>query len=134
MSALILGVGNKVFREIYGLYMLSGFDALSCYSVPLEIAVESGIFALIFFILFLFVLFKNAIKKVCSCINFEEKILLFVSMTSIGAVLIHGIFDTIFFRPQVQFVFWTMVAITTVLVKGTAKNNENPRVSSESVI
>ena len=129
-----IGVGNKVFREIYGLYMLSGFDALSCYSVPLEIAVESGIFALIFFILFLFVLFKNAIKKVCSCINFEEKILLFVSMTSIGAVLIHGIFDTIFFRPQVQFVFWTMVAITTVLVKGTAKNNENPRVSSESVI
>lgn len=129
-----IGVGNKVFREIYGLYMLSGFDALSTYSVPLEIAVESGIFALIFFILFLFILFKNAMKKVCSNINFEEKILLFVSTTSIGAVLIHGLFDTIFFRPQVQFVFWTMVAITTVLVKGTAKNNENPRVSSKRVI
>lgn len=129
-----IGVGNKVFREIYGLYMLSGFDALSCYSVPLEIAVESGIFALIFFVLFLYVLFRNAIRRICSNINFEEKILLFVSTMSIGAVLIHGLFDTIFFRPQVQFIFWTMVAITVVLVRGTEENNENPRVSSKSLI
>ena len=53
-----IGVGNKVFREIYGLYMLSGFDALSAYSVFLETAVESGIFVLIFSILFAFFLIK----------------------------------------------------------------------------
>ena len=48
-----IGVGNKNFREIYGLYMKTGYDALGSYCVPLEIAVESGIFALIAFIIFL---------------------------------------------------------------------------------
>jgi putative inorganic carbon (HCO3(-)) transporter len=47
-----IGTGNKTFREIYGLYMLSGYDALSCYSVFLEILVESGIFALIAYLFF----------------------------------------------------------------------------------
>ena len=41
-----IGAGNQTFREIYGLYMLTGYDALSTYSVPLEIAVESGILGL----------------------------------------------------------------------------------------
>lgn len=44
-----IGVGNQNFREIYGLYMKTGFDALSAYNIFLEIAVESGIFALIAF-------------------------------------------------------------------------------------
>ena len=48
-----IGVGNKNFREVYGLYMKTGFDALGAYSVPLEIAVESGIFALISFFAFI---------------------------------------------------------------------------------
>jgi putative inorganic carbon (HCO3(-)) transporter len=48
-----IGVGNKNFREIYGLYMKTGFDALSAYNIYLETAVESGIFALIAFLLFL---------------------------------------------------------------------------------
>lgn len=120
-----IGVGNKVFREIYGLYMLSGFDALSCYCVPLEIAVESGIFALLFFILFLVSLAYYAFKQLIQNKNFEYRVLLFVAIVSIFAVLIHGMFDTIFFRPQVQFVFWTMVAIATSLIRGTAQNNEN---------
>ena len=36
-----IGVGNKNFREIYGLYMKTGFDALSTYNVFTELWVES---------------------------------------------------------------------------------------------
>lgn len=110
-----IGVGNKVFREIYGLYMLSGFDALSCYCVPLEIAVESGIFALMFFIAFICVLLYSAFKNILKNRNFEYRIILFIASISICAVLIHGLFDTIYFRPQVQFIFWTMAAIIIAL-------------------
>ncbi|MCM1265612.1 MAG: O-antigen ligase family protein, partial [Candidatus Gastranaerophilales bacterium] len=42
-----IGQGNQNFREIYGLYMKTGFDALSAYNIYLETAVESGIFALL---------------------------------------------------------------------------------------
>lgn len=112
-----IGVGNKVFREIYGLYMLSGFDALSCYCIFLEMAVESGIFALIAYLLFIGSLVFSAIKRFITSKELNYKIILFVSLISILAVMVHGIFDTIYFRPQVQFVFWTMAAILTTLTR-----------------
>ena len=112
-----IGVGNKVFREIYGLYMLSGFDALSCYCVFLEIAVESGIFALITYLLFIGTLLSSGVKKFLNSNDIQYKVLLFVTFISIVSVMFHGLFDTIYFRPQIQYIFWTMAAILTVLVR-----------------
>ena len=113
-----IGVGNKNFREIYGLYMKTGFDALSAYNIYLETAVESGIFALIAFLGFLFVLSKDAVRFIFKSVDIESVIFVSVSIVSIWAVLFHGLVDTIYFRPQLQFMFWTFVAvISTVLSK-----------------
>lgn len=111
-----IGVGNKNFREIYGLYMKTGFDALSAYNIFLEIAVESGIFALIAYVGFLITLIKDAIKFILKSTDTNAVIFVASALISISAVSIHGLVDTVFFRPQIQFVFWTMVAITRVLV------------------
>ncbi len=105
-----IGVGNKNFREIYGLYMKTGFDALSSYNVFLEIAVESGIFALLAFTGFIFVCIKDAIKIILTSQDVKKIIFVSMAMISILAVMFHGFVDTVFFRPQIQFVFWTMVA------------------------
>ncbi len=99
-----IGVGNQNFREIYGLYMKTGFDALSAYNIYLEIAVESGIFALLSFVGFLFCIIKKALK------NLSNKYVL-ASLISIAGILIHGFVDTVFFRPQIQFLFWIMIAV-----------------------
>ena len=107
-----IGVGNQNFREIYGLYMKTGFDALSAYNIFLEIAVESGIFALIAFLGFLITLFKNSIKFILNSDKTKDVIIVSTAIISILAVCVHGLVDTVFFRPQIQFVFWTMVAIT----------------------
>ena len=112
-----IGVGNKVFREIYGLYMLSGYDALSCYCVFLEIAVESGIFALITYLLFLGTLLINGIKSFITSRDLNYKIIVGASVIAIIAVMVHGLFDTVYFRPQIQYIFWTIAAILTVLVR-----------------
>ena len=115
-----IGVGNQNFREIYGLYMKTGFDALSAYNIFLEIAVESGVFALIAFVGFLITLVKNSVRFILKSENTKSVILVATSIISICAVCIHGFVDTVFFRPQIQFVFWTMVAIA-----GTLINNED---------
>ncbi len=112
-----IGVGNKVFREIYGLYMLSGFDALSCYCVFLELAVESGIFALISYIAFIGSLIYDGIKKLYSGIYGNEKIIIFSALIGIIAVMVHGLFDTVYFRPQIQFIFWSLCAILMVYLR-----------------
>lgn len=112
-----IGVGNKNFREIYGLYMKTGFDALSAYNIFLEIAVESGIFALIAYLGFLIVLIKNAVKFILKSTDTNAVIFVATALISICAVSIHGLVDTVFFRPQIQFVFWTMTAIVRVFIK-----------------
>lgn len=107
-----IGVGNQNFREIYGLYMKTGYDALGSYCVPLEIAVESGIFALI---AFLCIIVFSIIKAIKICKNnntsIESKIMAFCIMLTIFAIMGHGLFDTIWFRPQVQILFWVYIAM-----------------------
>ena len=112
-----IGVGNKNFREIYGLYMKTGFDALSAYNIFLEIAVESGIFALIAFIGFLATLINNAIKFILQSADIKSVILVSAALISIFAMCVHGLVDTVFFRPQIQFIFWTNVAIVRAYIK-----------------
>lgn len=109
-----IGVGNQNFREIYGLYMRTGFDALSAYNIYLETAVESGIFALLAFLAFVFINVYKAIKYILNSKK-KECIYLIIALVSLTGMLIHGIVDTVFFRPQIQIIFWTMVAIIRVI-------------------
>lgn len=106
-----IGQGNQNFREIYGLYMKTGFDALSAYNIYLELAVEGGIFALFTFIAFIFVLIKDGIKFILKSVNNKEIILVLIPLMSLVGTLVHGFVDTVFFRPQLQIIFWTMTAI-----------------------
>lgn len=109
-----IGVGNQNFREIYGLYMKTGFDALSAYNIYLETAVESGIFALLAFLAFLLNNISSAIKYIIKRNNMSSLYLL-IALVSILGLLVHGFVDTVFFRPQIQFVFWMMIGIIRVL-------------------
>lgn len=106
-----IGVGNRNFRETYGLYMRTGFDALSAYNIFLEIAVESGIFALLAFLGFIISTLHDGIKIILKSVDIKQVIFLSAAVISICALMIHGLVDTVFFRPQIQFIFWTMVAI-----------------------
>ncbi len=111
-----IGCGNQNFREVYGLYMKTGFDALSAYNIYLETAVESGIFALISFICFLG---TNIYKSVRFVLNNKNIDMIFVltALISLIGMLIHGMVDTVFFRPQIQFTFWILAGIIRVIVK-----------------
>lgn len=109
-----IGCGNQNFREIYGLYMKTGFDALSAYNIYLETAVESGIFALLTFLAFILLILYCAIKYILKGPE-KDKIFVLIAFISIVGILMHGFVDTVFFRPQIQFTFWTMVSIIRVL-------------------
>lgn len=106
-----IGQGNQNFREIYGLYMKTGFDALSAYNIYLETAVESGIFALIAFLGFLVSILNDGIKFIKNSDDLKKVILVSIPVMAIFGAMVHGFVDTVFFRPQLQIVFWTMVAI-----------------------
>ena len=106
-----IGSGNTVFRLTYGLYMVTGFDALGAYCVPLEIAAESGIFALLAFAWLIFMIIIKTIKTIISNTSAEQKIIISACMIGITGMMIHGLVDTIFYRPQINIIFWMLIAI-----------------------
>lgn len=106
-----IGHGNQNFREIYGLYMKTGFDALSSYNIYLELAVETGILGLICFIGFLVTLIYDGIKFILNKTDIKSIIITSVPLLTFIGTMVHGIVDTVFFRPQLQLIFWSMCAI-----------------------
>ena len=122
-----IGIGNKVFREIYGLYMRSGFDALGAYSVFLETAVETGIIGLSTLLAFIGFMIVSAVKNVVAkIVSFSDKILFALILTGVAGMMTHGFVDTIWFRPQVQVLFWFMSALFVVVMN---KNKEGKDVA-----
>ena len=121
-----IGLGNVNFREIYGLYMKTGFDALGSYCVPLEVAVESGIFALIFFLLFIgYAIYKAFKIFLDNKTTINAKIVMFSIILTICATMAHGLFDTVWYRPQLQIIFWTNIAILNVCILKNTYSNLN---------
>ena len=119
-----IGVGHDTFRNVYGLYMTTGFNALSAYSIYLEIALESGVFALLFIIAFFTMLIKSSIKFLKQGSQIEQKAIVISILIMMTAVFTQGFFDTLFFRPQLQFLFWTNIAILSVIVEDNKNNDE----------
>ena len=115
-----IGVGNKNFREIYGLYMKTGFDALSAYNIYLETAVESGIFALVAFIIYLGLQIFYSVKFILKSTDVVRILIVLCALLSLIGVMTHGMVDTVFFRPQIQIIFWSMMATITSVVKDNA--------------
>ncbi len=110
-----IGPGNKTFRLAYGLYMRSGFDALGTYCVPLEIAVETGIVGLLLFAGMV------AMSMARAHLTFWQTQTPYVRWLAAGiaaalvGVMAHGLVDTVFFRPQVQLIFWFLLAASIAL-------------------
>lgn len=111
-----IGPGNGTFKLVYGLYMVPGYNALGAYSVPLEMAVEQGFIGLAIFLSFLLVLIlRTALALDHPIISLERKLLLSSLLTGILGSFAYGIFDTIWYRPSVNLLFWFMVAALAVL-------------------
>ena len=101
-----IGPGNSTFREVYGLYMKNNFDALSAYDIFLEIGIETGILGCIAFIL----IFVVSLLKLHYLFWQKGNLFALGIFLSLVGVLIHGMTDTVFFRPQIFIPFWFLIA------------------------
>jgi len=113
-----IGPGNQTFRLAYGLYMISGFDALGTYCVPLEVAVEAGLLGIASFIALVVCLFARAHVAFWRGSVFADSWQRWLAVGAAAALvgmMVHGLVDTVFYRPQVQFIFWLIVALLTTV-------------------
>ncbi|HEY9805841.1 MAG TPA: hypothetical protein V6D04_04690, partial [Candidatus Obscuribacterales bacterium] len=112
----ILGVGpgNTVFNKIYPIYMVSPrYSALSAYSIPLEIMVETGVIGLSCFTWLLLTTFTQGwlqLQRLRSIAS-RDSFWLMGAIASLVGMLVHGLVDTVWYRPQINTLWWLMIAI-----------------------
>lgn len=108
-----IGPGNDAFNRIYPLFQRPNFSALSAYSIYLDIAVETGLIGIAGFLWLLLVIFQRSWLQIQQFRqhNSREIFWLIAAVAAVMGLLAHGLVDTVWSRPQVNTLWWFMVAI-----------------------
>jgi len=118
-----IGPGNDAFNQVYPLFQSPRYTALSAYSIFLEIAVEAGLIGLAMFCWLLTVTFGQGLRmlqKLRETQSVQAYWLMAAIATMVG-MLVHGLVDTIWFRPQVSTLWWLMLAIVASYYRSQPK-------------
>ena len=100
-----IGPGNNAFNSMYPLYQQPKFNALSAYSVPLELMVEMGVPGLLACCGLLVSGVRSGLH-----LGGSSGLIAIGCLAGIAGLLTQGITDTIFFRPEVQLIGWFCLA------------------------
>lgn len=108
-----IGPGNTAFNKIYPLYQRPKYTALSAYSIFLEVGVETGLVGITCFLWFLVVTFNQGwiqLRRLREIGSYQGFWLIGAIATLLG-MLAHGAVDTVWYRPEVNTLWWLMVAL-----------------------
>ena len=103
-----IGPGNDAFNQIYPLFAQPRFNALSAYSIPLELTVEAGVPGLLAGIGLVLTCVRTGLRQWGNGGFFALPAL--AALAVIAGLGVQGLTDTIFFRPEVQLSGWFCVA------------------------
>ncbi|MEM7758224.1 MAG: IctB family putative bicarbonate transporter [Cyanobacteria bacterium P01_A01_bin.40] len=108
-----IGPGNDAFNQIYPRYMNSRYPALSAYSVYLEHLVEMGYLGFSCFIWLLAVTLNHGVRQLLRLRQSRNKqgIYLIAAIAATASLAFHGLVDTVWYRPQINTVWWLLLAI-----------------------
>jgi putative inorganic carbon (HCO3(-)) transporter len=108
-----IGPGNEVFNKIYPQYMRTNFTALSAYSIFIEITLETGLIGILTFIGVIIATFQRGIRviKTLKPKNDLQAMWVIGSLAAVAGLATQGLFDTVWYRPQVNTLWWLCIAI-----------------------
>ncbi|WP_414619797.1 IctB family putative bicarbonate transporter [Calothrix sp. CCY 0018] len=131
-----IGPGNSAFNKIYPLYQRPNFTALSAYSIFLEIAVETGLIGFVCFIWLLVVTFNSGLLQLRRLRQQRntQGLWLIAGIVALVGMLGHGVVDTVWYRPQVNTLWWLMVGLVASYWKPLPKTQTNPINSSQPTV
>jgi putative inorganic carbon (hco3(-)) transporter len=108
------GPGDRVFKQMYPFYQLGPrFDALGAYSIFLETIVEIGYVGLASLLWMILVIFNHGIQGLMRLRQSQnsQAFWLMAAIVAIVATLAQGVADTVWYRPDIQTLWWLSVAI-----------------------
>jgi putative inorganic carbon (HCO3(-)) transporter len=110
-----IGPGNDAFNQVYPRYQRAGYTALSAYSIFLEILVETGVVGMTCFLWLLLVTLNQGWQRIQQLrqMGNRDGFWLIAAIAILMGMLSHGLVDTVWYRPQVNTLWWLMIALIT---------------------
>ncbi|MFS0514283.1 IctB family putative bicarbonate transporter [Nostoc sp. UIC 10607] len=130
-----IGPGHNSFNKVYPLYQRPRFTALSAYSIFFEVTVETGFVGLACFLWLIIVTFNTAFLQVRRLRQFRsvEGFWLIGAIAILLGMLAHGTVDTVWYRPEVNTLWWLIVALIASYWTPLAQNQTNSSNSEPTV-
>ncbi|MEO0946812.1 MAG: IctB family putative bicarbonate transporter [Cyanobacteria bacterium J06641_5] len=122
-----IGPGNAAFNKIYPLFMRPNYSALSAYSIYLEVAVETGLVGLAAFLALLNSLGQHGWQGMIQLRSAEDKsgFWLIAAIAAMVGMLAHGLVDTVWYRPQINVVWWFLAALAVSQAGDTTQSRSS---------
>jgi putative inorganic carbon (HCO3(-)) transporter len=120
-----IGPGNTAFNLIYPLYQQPKFNALSAYSIPLELLVEAGIPGLLSGL----GLYLSSLRTGLAQGRLDGDLALpcLAAVAAFVGLGVQGLTDTIFFRPEVQLVaLFGLATLAAAAAGGSGRPQSGP--------
>ena len=122
-----IGPGHGAFNKVYPLYQHPKFTALSAYSVFLETILETGFLGFTCFMWLIVVALNTGYLQLARLRETKnmEGLWLMGAIAAIIGLLTQGLFDTVFYRPEVNTLWLFMVALVASYWQPLTRNNHN---------
>ena len=129
-----IGPGNDAFNQIYPRYMNSRYPALSAYSVYLEHIVEMGYLGFACFLWLITVTINHGIRQLSRLRQTRNRrgIYLIAAIAGAASLAFHGFVDTVWYRPQINTVWWLLLAIIASFYDDFQHSDDKQLLSEEN--
>lgn len=125
-----IGPGNEAFNAVYPRYMDPRYPALSAYSIYLEHIVEMGYIGIVSFLGLIITTMAHGwtqINRLRKSRN-AQGLWVIAAIASMVGLLVHGVVDTVWYRPSIHTLWWLMLGIIA------SKYQEKKVITEEPVI
>ncbi len=123
-----IGIGEGAFRMIYPAYSLSGIEtAPHSHNLFLQLIVETGIFSLIAFLIFLFFHAQCTLDFCKNAYSPKNKMISLGFFAGALAFLVQGMTDYVWYNYRILLLFWLLLGLGLAHIK-TANSTEEESV------
>ena len=113
-----IGVGNAAFEAVYPGVALAGVETIEhAHSIYLQLLAELGIPGLFVFLLIIFLFVQRCFEYLYKVRNGEERGFVIAGIAAVGAILVMGVTDHIWYSFPIFLAFWTVVALVCAAIQ-----------------
>ena len=105
-----IGVGYIAFQEISP-YYIKTMAPYHTHNTYLQIGIELGVIGLAVFLLLILSIFRMGVGGVVNSKNRYDKYLTAAYISSLSAILVHGIAEHVLYNPKIILFFWFVVGM-----------------------